>query len=312
MRFIAVINREAGGVRRTGVRRLEEMAEETLGHQLVGLESARGRVFPSAVTAALAQRPDGLIAIGGDGTARTVAGYAITAGVPVTFAPAGTMNLLPRRLWGEREIEEVLAAIAAGEFCLDALPVAMIEGEPFFVAAAFGLVPAFGRIREHHRLARSWRRRLGALLQGLALGRRVFRPNVMFRSESRRTMRTPALIVTVGDADQLYPWRGVDAGIGGFECVSLRLEGWMDVLQLAGKTLLRRDWRDDERIESFSARRIVVSGRGRRLWMMVDGEPLWRDPPVRLRFSSSPMQVMASTDSPLAKARHSVNESEGS
>lgn len=301
MRFFAVINREAGGVRKIGVRRLEALVEAALGVRLIGLETARGRVFRSAVTAALAQRPDGLIAIGGDGTARTVAGYAITSGVPVTFAPAGTMNLLPRRLWGDRDLEEVLHEIGRGAFCRQRIPVATVEGEPFFVAAAFGLAPAFGRLREHYRLARTARRRLVIVLQALTLGRRIFRPNVRFRTENHESARTPALIVTVGDADQLYPWRGVDPGLHGFECVSVRIRGWRDLVELSAKTLYSRDWRKDERIESFEARRVVVSG-ARRVWMMVDGEPMWREPPIRLCFSTSPMEVVAAADSPLIRA----------
>lgn len=301
MRFIAVINREAGGVRKTGVRALETMVERSLGHHLVGLETARGRLFASAVTEVLAQRPDGLIAIGGDGTARTVASYAITAGVPVTFAPAGTMNLLPKRLWGDRGIEEVLETIGAGDFHEKSIPVAMVGDEPFFVAAAFGLVPAFGRLREHHRLARSWRRQIGTVAQAFALGRRVFRSSVRFKTDRRPAERTPALLVTVGDADQLYPWRGAEPSLDEFECVSARIGGWRDLAGIAARTLVSRDWRDDPRIESFRARHVVVAGR-RRLWMMVDGEPLWRKPPVRLRFSSTPMRVIAASDAPILQA----------
>ncbi len=301
MRFIAVINREAGGVRKIGVGRLEALLEEHVEHQLFGIETARGATFPSVVAAALAQRPDGLIAIGGDGTARTVAGYAITAGVPATFVPAGTMNLLPRRLWGERDIEAVLREIGKGAFTREFIPVATLEGEPFFVAAAFGLAPAFGRLREHYRVARSFRRRLLAVLQALSLGQRVFRPTVSFRSDSHPVARTPALIVTVGDADQLYPWRGVSPGPRTFECVSVRIGGWRDLLHLGAKSLYSRAWRDDPRVESFEARHVVVGGRGR-VWTMVDGEPLWHEPPVRLRFATAPMEVIAATDSPIVRA----------
>lgn len=78
-----------------------------------------------------------LIAVGGDGTVRSVAEGAVGSGVPLGVIPAGTGNLLARNLQLPDTVEEALDVVLHGsQLTMD---VGVIRGEIFTVMSGAGI-----------------------------------------------------------------------------------------------------------------------------------------------------------------------------
>ena len=67
-----------------------------------------GRRNNAVITEATGQNLDVLIVFGGDGTIRTAAGACAEKGLYLIPLPGGTMNMLPRALYGDVAWEEAL------------------------------------------------------------------------------------------------------------------------------------------------------------------------------------------------------------
>lgn len=104
-----------------------------------------------AIDAAVHQAPDVLIVLGGDGTARGAAEIAGPNGPPLILLPGGTMNVLPKALYGDLAWPEALEA-ALDRGVLKDLPGAKASDHLFFVAGIFGspalMAPARELVRE--------------------------------------------------------------------------------------------------------------------------------------------------------------------
>src|SRR5690606_693516 len=113
---------------------------------------------------------DVIIVLGGDGTARAAAELAPREGPPLVLLPGGTLNVLPRALYGELDWPEALkAALERGG--VRRLPMALANDKPFYVAAMFGNTALFARAREAVREGKpltAWRRFRVALRRSFA------------------------------------------------------------------------------------------------------------------------------------------------
>lgn len=148
-RVFAVVNAKSGSTDATSPERLRKILADR------GIEADIAAPEPEgmadAITAAMSQAPDVLIVLGGDGTARSAAEIAGPNGPPLILLPGGTMNVLPKALYGELAWPEALeAALDRGE--LRDLPGAKASDHLFFVAGIFGspalMAPARELMRE--------------------------------------------------------------------------------------------------------------------------------------------------------------------
>jgi|GEM_PF-6885609 len=118
-RVVILVNPLSGGV---GGQAAEEaaaiLAEYPLEAEVVVLEGAR---IPDQIGEALEARPDVLFILAGDGTARSVAARAGEDGPLIAPLPGGTMNMLPKALYGTGDWKK-------------ALRLALEEGAPLPVA----------------------------------------------------------------------------------------------------------------------------------------------------------------------------------
>src|ERR1700761_8214748 len=100
-RIEAVINAAAGSVGRGATKALQDIVAE------FGLSAHVAEVEPrhvvKALHAAVAARPDLLIVVAGDGTARLAAELCGPEGPLLAPLPGGTMNMLPRALYGQTD-----------------------------------------------------------------------------------------------------------------------------------------------------------------------------------------------------------------
>jgi diacylglycerol kinase family enzyme len=103
---------------------------------------------------------DVIIVLGGDGTARAAAELAPRDGPPLILLPGGTLNILPKALYGDLAWPEALAA-ALERGVVKKLPVGRANDEPFYVAALFGGTTQLVHVREAVREGKpvtAWRR----------------------------------------------------------------------------------------------------------------------------------------------------------
>jgi diacylglycerol kinase family enzyme len=98
-------------------------------------------------TEATEQSLDVLIVLGGDGTIRTAAEACAEKGSYLIPLPAGTMNMLPRALYGERAWEEALKNTLTAP-SLKVLSGGRIAGKQFLIAAIVGAPALLAEPRE--------------------------------------------------------------------------------------------------------------------------------------------------------------------
>jgi diacylglycerol kinase family enzyme len=96
---------------------------------------------------AAAEKVDALVVLGGDGTIRAAAERCGRDGALLIPLPGGTMNMLPKTLYGQRSWREALKATLAAPM-VQPVHGGEVAGRRFFVAAIFGEPTRFAEARE--------------------------------------------------------------------------------------------------------------------------------------------------------------------
>ena len=157
-RVHAVVNPMSGGVGPGTVGELASLLGELgLDHQISELRPGR---CEETVRAAVDTRPDLMIVLGGDGTARLVAETCGPGGPLVAPLSGGTMNKLGHALYGPKPWREALTgALTHGQARW--MPGGEVGGRAFFCSAVLGSPALWAQAREAIRarkLGRAWRR----------------------------------------------------------------------------------------------------------------------------------------------------------
>jgi diacylglycerol kinase family enzyme len=262
-RVTVLINPLSGSV---GPRAAEE-AEEILSRyacetKVISLEPGG---FDEQIDAALKERPDALFVLAGDGTAGTVASRAGPDGPLVAPLPGGTMNMLPKALYGSSDwktalkvsLEEGAAHVVAGGEVTDG-----DMRRSFFCAAIFGAPALWAPAREAIRVGKL---RLAFLYARRAL-RRAFSGRLRYGLDNQPERRTEALVL-------ISPMisRAVDEEAG-LEAAAMNPADAGEAFRLAAHALFD-DWRLDPAVMTRPARRIRVRARSR-IPAVIDGEPV--------------------------------------
>jgi diacylglycerol kinase family enzyme len=291
MRFSVVINSKAGTARRLGRPALTALFKESLDSSLASCRFVSPRGLRAACLAAFADRPDVLVIVGGDGSARTATELAVENKLPIAALPGGTMNVLPKRLSGTLTLEECLGALSRGAFESARVDCGFANERLFLVGAAFGMLPELARLREDFRLTRGVRDAAKLSARLVKTMPRLMRPTVVCRTNERE-VRVPALIASV---DRVDHWGTAPDSPGPtdptFDCVALCAERWRQVAGVMAKVAWGGDWRGHSCIEGFSASRLSVQS-GRHTRLTLDGEPLRLPSPVRVRYGRGRVQMI--------------------
>lgn len=101
------------------------------------------RVFLEAAT----HKPEVLVVLGGDGTIRTAAEVCIKTGIYLIPLPGGTLNVLPRALYGDSSWQEALHETLANPSTKE-LSGGRVGDKIFFVAAVVGAPGLWMEARE--------------------------------------------------------------------------------------------------------------------------------------------------------------------
>lgn len=229
--------------------------------EVVTLEPGR---FDEQIDAALAAKPDVLFVLAGDGTAGTIATRAGPSGPLVAPLPGGTMNMLPKALYGTADWKAALRrALEEGEAqYVSGGEVVGVSGGSFYCAAILGSPALWAPAREAVRT--------GKLKTAWMLGRRAFKRafsgRIRFELDGGDKQKSEALVL-------ISPMisRAMDEPVG-LEAAAMDPNHAADAFRLAAHALFD-DWRHDPAVTTRPAKSIKVRARSK-IPAVIDGEPI--------------------------------------
>jgi diacylglycerol kinase family enzyme len=254
-----------------------------------------GAELAALIEAAIARRPDVIVAGGGDGTISTVAGALAGGTIALGVLPLGTLNHFAKDLGLPLELEAAIARIANGP--VRPIDVGEVNGRIFINNSSLGLYPEIVHHREQQRrrLGRSkWTALVWASLA--ALRRFPFLNVRLVVDGSERRRRTP--LVFVGNNE--YRMEGFAIGErarldgGHLNLYVTQRAGRLRLLQLALRALLGR-LKQARDFEAMPATEILIESRHRRLRVATDGEITFMTPPLRYRIRPGVLPVIGGT-----------------
>jgi len=239
-----------------------------------------GGDFDQAIADAFAEKPDAILVLAGDGTARSVASRAKPDGPMIAPLPGGTMNMLPKALYGTADWKLALRrALEEGE----PQPVSggEVQGEYFYCAAILGSPALWAPAREAIRtgkLGLAWRHGRRAL-------KRAFSGRLRFTLDGGDKRRTEALVL-------ISPMisKAMDDPVG-LEAAAMDPSDASQAFRLAANALFS-DWRHDPAVSTQPAKRIDVRARSR-IPAVIDGEPIQLKNEATVRFLPKAFRALA-------------------
>lgn len=280
-RVAVVVNPASGSAGPNAAAEAERILAEA---RVTGVVTTPGEEgLEACLRAALDTHPDLLAIVAGDGTARAGAEMAGPKGPLVAPLPGGTMNMLPKAIYGDRDWKTALAEIlrdgvekpvSGGE----------IDGRAFYVAAILGSPALWAEAREAARdgdLRRALTRAQRAL-------HRAFSGRLRFSFGPLGRTRAKAEALTL-----LCPLvsRAMDDDEGYLEAAAVDPAGAMDIFRLGFHAAVG-DWRTDPKVAVTRVRsgRAWASGR---IPAVLDGEPTRLGRNVTFRFKPAAFRALA-------------------
>jgi diacylglycerol kinase family enzyme len=292
--YAAVVNRNSGYVMTHSPALVRAMLENATRGELGLLRMVEGPQIERALEEAFGGAHAAVIVLGGDGTARTAAAHAMRTGVPVIPLPGGTMNLLPRRLYGEGDPSECLRlALEGGTRCVD---VGEVAGKLFFLQGFFGVAPNIARAREAARGLTSLED-LPLVLDNArkAIGAMFGHDDLQWRiGGAGPTHTADTLVVSLGSLDRVMnPSAHVSAR--DFEVIGIDVHNLAEIARL-GFNALTQQWRDDPGVEVAHTTRLDVRLCEDDPCAVLDGEPVALPVEVTVNYLRDAVPVVAPPD----------------
>ena len=269
-RVTAVLNTGSGSCDATSADKIKAVFDAA------GLTGARiVSVGPEEIEAALdgaVAESDVVVALGGDGTIRTAAIKCGAANVPLIPLPGGTMNMLPKSLFGDRDWERALAATLA-EPRWSEVSGGLAEGQPFFCVAILGApslwADARQSLREGH-LGEAFERSVTALKHS------VDDPlDYQFGEAIQGSAEAVAVICPLVS-------RVLSKDEPGLEAAALDPETAAGLFRLTFHAVFD-DWRLDPSVQRAKVKTVRVTGHGP-VPVILDGETVHMERVVNITF----------------------------
>ncbi|WP_292260312.1 diacylglycerol/lipid kinase family protein [Brevundimonas sp.] len=237
--------------------------------------------FGACLDRAFAARPDVIFVLAGDGTAGAVAARAGADGPLVAPLPGGTMNMLPKALYGTADWKAALRGALQ-----DGQPQYVAGGRvgrdhPFYCAAILGSPALWAPARE---AVRTGKLKL-AWAYGRRALRRAFSGRIRFSLDGARARRSEALVL-------ISPMisRAMEEPTG-LEAAAMDPGHAAEAFRLAAHALFD-DWRSDPSVSTRPARTIKVWARSR-IPAVIDGEPVRLEPEATVTFLPRAFRALA-------------------
>lgn len=221
-----------------------------------------------------------LIVLGGDGTIRTAAEVCAEKGSYLIPLPGGTMNMLPRALYGDVTWEEALKnALTAPS--LKVLSGGRIAGKRFLIAAFVGGPALLAEPRESMREGNI----VDAIEKGSAAFRKMFETNIQYlisggmKGEAKAVaLICPLISEQMSDSEQALEAAVVD------------VESAAEVVRLATTAAFSK-WRNDRNILLTKTKRIDVQS-SKDIPATLDGEVVNLGTSAEINFVSRALTVL--------------------
>ena len=240
--------------------------------------------FEAQIQAAFDEKPDALFVLAGDGTAGTIASRAGPDGPLVAPLPGGTMNMLPKALYGSSDWKTALKVSLEEGLAHDIAGGEVADGDvrrAFFCAAVFGAPALWAPAREAIRLRRL---RLAWLYARRAL-KRAFTGRLRYALDNQPERRAEALVLI---GPMISKAIDEDAGL---EAAAMNPKDAGEAFRLAAHALFD-DWRLDPAVSTRPARRVRLRARSR-IAAVIDGEPLLLHHEASVRFLPKAFRALA-------------------
>lgn len=236
--------------------------------------------FDAMLDEVFGARPDLIIVLAGDGTVRAVAARAGKDGPLIAPLPGGTMNMLPKAVYGTADWKAALADAIEGGETID-IPGGTVDGEPFYCAAILGApalwAPAREAIREG-KLKLGWARARRAF-------RRAFSGRIRYRLDRGALKRAEALVfITPLISTALTRHDGLEAA-------AMTTSDAREAFRLAA-TAVFSDWRNDPSVQTQVVKRGNVWARSR-IPAILDGETVHLSTDAQVAFLPVAFRALA-------------------
>jgi diacylglycerol kinase family enzyme len=272
MRVEVIANIASGSVGKDAPARAEAILAE---HGVEGLIHAPAEgELNACLRAAIDRRPDALLIVAGDGTARAAAEMAGPDGPLIAPLPGGTMNMLPHALYGAIPWPEAMTnCLKDGGGKARMISGGEINGRVFFVAAILGSPALWADARE---AARAGRADL-ALMRAQRALRRAFSSRLRYVLDGRPKGKTEALslMCPLVSAELHEDEQALEAA-------ALDPTSALDIFRL-GISTVTGNWRNDPSV-IVGRCRVGKVWAGGRIPAILDGEPVRLDDSVSIRF----------------------------
>ncbi|WKW51885.1 diacylglycerol/lipid kinase family protein [Rhodomicrobium lacus] len=296
MRVHAVINSRAGqalGVSGEDLAREARAAFEAVGHTIT-LDLVEPAMLSAALDRAAAEKPDVLLAGGGDGTVTSAARRLLGSKTALAILPLGTVNRLARDLGIPLAPDAALGALASGEF--RKIDVAEVNGEAFLCNSLLGLPPKISAGRQALRGRPLGERIRGyfALLKTVIASRGHLDIAIDGAETERKRVRVFSLAVSNNLYDEkpglVFSRKGLSDGkLGVYIAKPYSGLGLIWVLARASLGL----WRGDDRLERLSASEVTIMTRRKKtLRLSNDGEVVRMRTPLKYRVRPAALTVL--------------------
>lgn len=225
---------------------------------------------------------DLLIIYGGDGTCQSGALIAREANIPLIALPGGTMNMLPKALYGSVAWQAALR-LALEQKGPRWQPAGTINGNVFFCGAIIGDPIVMSEARESLRDGDILDavKQVPEIITAIAHGERFrFEVDGEFFDKDANGLQVYCPYMTKGAT---VP----DA----FELASVPQLSISQVVGI-GARAMAQDWRDSVHVKTASAKRIQIGGQGT-FDVLLDGEPRHISCPIDIKLEQKGVLVLA-------------------
>jgi diacylglycerol kinase family enzyme len=278
-RIEVVANCASGSVGKTAPSELEQILAE-LG-LTANIHAPEREDITDSLKAAVATKPDLLIVLAGDGTARAAAELCGPKGPIIAPLPGGTMNMLPHAIYGQRTWQEALTLtltdgverpVGGGE----------VDGQRFMVAAILGAPALWAPARE---AARYGMARKAIRSARLALGR-AFSGRLRYNLDNGPREKAEALIFMCPLTSS-----AMSDDESALEAAALDVKGAADAFRL-GLHALIGDWRTAPSVdvERCQVARVWAAGG---IPALLDGETVRLKALAEIRYIPKIARVLA-------------------
>ena len=281
-RVILLVKPQSGGVGPNAAQEAEViLAEYACEASVVALDAGQ---FDAQVEAALDARPDVLFVLAGDGTAGTIASRAGPDGPLIAPLPGGTMNMLPKALYGTTDWKAALKlaleegapqCVAGGEIS---------DGQvtrAFYCAAILGSPALWAPARE---AVRDGKLKLAWMYSRRAL-RRAFSGKMRFSLDGKADRKAEALVLISPMISKV-----MDENTG-LEAAAMNPADAAQAFRLAAHAVFN-DWRQDPAVTTKAIQRASIHGRSR-IPAVIDGEPILLTHQATVKFIAKAFQALA-------------------